>query len=41
MIMLNLIKLIDTDYNDAMDLLNNHKQNVLKEREQRYNHQHD
>ena len=31
----------ETDYNDAMDLLNNSKRNVLKEREQRYNHQHD
>jgi len=31
----------ETDYNDAMDLLNNHKRNVLKEREQHFKQQHD
>lgn len=31
----------ETDYNDAMDLLNNSKRNVLKEREQHFKQQHD
>lgn len=29
------------DYNDAINLLNNHKRNVLKEREQHFKQQHD